>query len=61
MAQEYYRFRLDVAIPKVDWDALSQATKDNIRDRIRNLKALAKKINEGTQFEEATIIAQFHL
>ena len=61
MAQEYYRFRLDLAIPKDDWDALSQATKDNIKDKIRNLKTLAKKINEGTQFEEATISAQFHL
>jgi signal recognition particle receptor subunit beta len=61
MAQEYYRFRLDIAITKTDWEALPQATRDAIKAKIQNLKAMGKKINEGTQFEEATITAQYHL
>lgn len=61
MAQEYYRFRLDLAIPKTDWESLPQVTRDNIRDRIRNLKALSKKINDGTQSEEVTVNAKWHL
>ncbi len=61
MAQEYYRFRIDLAIPKLVWDGLTQIQRDAWRDKIRQVKLLAKKINEGLKDEEDTVIAKWHL
>jgi len=55
------RFTLDLAIPKVVYDAIPTATKTAIRDKIRQLKALAVKINEGASNEEMTVTAKYHI
>ena len=54
------RFRLDLAIPEAVYNSIPQATKDAFRDRIRAMKALAIKINEGLPNEEITIKATWH-
>jgi len=61
MAEEFYRFRMDLAVKKSTYDALTQVQKDVIKDRIRALKALANKINAGAANEEDTIQAKWHL
>ncbi len=55
-----YRFMLDLAIPEAVYDAIPTAKKTAIRDRIRELKALAVKINAGADNEEATVKATWH-
>ena len=54
------RFQLDLAIPEAVYDAIPTDTKNAFRDRIRKLKALAVKINEGQPNEEATVKAVWH-
>ena len=61
MAELYYRFRLDLAVKKSVYEGLTQVQRDAIRDRVRQLKALANKINAGTANEEDTIQARYHL
>ena len=55
-----YRFQLDLAIPSAAYDAIPTATKTAFRDRIRQLKALAVKINEGSANKEMTVRATWH-
>ena len=55
------RFILDLAIPKAVYDAIPAGKKTAIRDRIRELKALAVKINEGQDNEETTVTAKYHI
>lgn len=54
------RFTLDLAIPEEVYNAIPTAKKTTIRDRIRELKALAVKINEGQPNEEMTVKARWH-
>lgn len=54
------RFQLDLAIPETIYNAIPIATKLAIRDRIRDLKTKAVKINAGQPNEEMTVVAQFH-
>lgn len=54
------RFVLDLAIPESVYNAIPAAKKTAIRDRIRELKALAVKINAGAANEEATVKATWH-
>ena len=54
------RFNLDLFIPEDLYAAIPVATKTAFRDRIRQLKALAVKINEGQVNEEMTVKAQWH-
>lgn len=54
------RFNLDLFIPEAVYSAIPAAKKTAIRDRIRELKALAVRINEGQPNEEATVRAVFH-
>lgn len=54
------RFVLDLAIPEAVYNAIPVAKKTAIRDRIRELKALAVKINEGQANEEMTVKASYH-
>lgn len=56
----FIRFTLDLAIPEAVYAAIPEAKKIAIRDRIRELKALAVKINEGQANEEATVRAVWH-
>lgn len=58
---EYMRFNIDGAVPKVTYDALPAATKTAIRDKFLQLKALCRKINEGTSSEEATVTFKYHV
>ena len=55
------RFTLDLAIPQSVFDAMPIAQRVSIRDRIRELKAKAVKINAGTLNEEMTIKAKWHI
>ena len=55
-----YRFMIDLAIPQAVYDAIPAAKKLAIRDRIRELQALAVKINAGQPNEEMTIEAKWH-
>ena len=57
----YFRFSLDLAVPEDVYKGISLAVKQNIRDRIRELKAYAQKINEGQANEEDTIRAKWHI
>lgn len=54
------RFNLDLAIPETVYNAIPTEKKLAVRDRIRELKALAVKINEGQSNEEMTIKAVWH-
>ena len=54
------RFTLDLAIPEAVYIAIPAAKKTAFRDAIRELKALAVKINEGQPNEEITVRAVFH-
>jgi len=54
------RFSLDLAIPEVTYNAIPTAKKLAVRDAIRDLKALAVKINEGLPNEEMTVRAVMH-
>ena len=55
-----YRFSLDLAIPQAVYDSIPTAKKIDIRDRIRELKSYAVKINEGLPYEEDTTRATWH-
>ena len=55
------RFTLDLAIPEAVYNAIPSAKKIAIRDRIRELKALAVKINEGQPNEEMTTRTVYHI
>lgn len=55
------RFQLDLFIPEGTYNAIPASKKTAIRDRIRELKSYAVKINEGQPNEEATIRAVFHI
>mgnify|MGYP001612237478 CR=1 FL=1 len=55
-----YRFMIDCAIPEAVYNAIPAAKKTAIRDRIRELKSYAIKINEGTPNEEMTVTAKWH-
>ncbi len=57
----YLRFTLDLAIPPEVYNAIPTATKTAIRDRIRQLKAVAVKINAGQPNEEMTVKAVYHI
>ncbi len=54
------RFNLDLFITEAVYNAIPTATKIAIRDRIRELKAKAVKINAGLPNEEMTIKAVWH-
>ena len=54
------RFTLDLAIPEAVYNAMPIAQRVSIRDRIRELKAKAVKINEGSPDEEMTVRAVWH-
>ncbi len=55
------RFDIQLAIPKNVYDAIPLAKKIAARDAIRDLKALAVKINEGRDNEEMTVRAVYHI
>lgn len=55
------RFNLDLAIPKNIYNAIPTTKKLALRNSIRELKALAVKINEGSIQEEMTIKANWHI
>jgi len=61
MAQEYVRFRIDLAIPKSDWDDAPAGQRNKIRLDILDIKSRALKINQGKQNEEDTIMAKWHV
>uniref|UniRef100_A0A6M3IR97 Uncharacterized protein n=1 Tax=viral metagenome TaxID=1070528 RepID=A0A6M3IR97_9ZZZZ len=54
------RFQIDLAIPEAIYNAIPTAKKMTVRDTIRELKALAVKINEGKDNEEMTVRAVWH-
>ncbi len=54
------RFNLDLAIPETVYNALPLTKKVAARDAIRDLKALAVKINAEKPNEEMTIKATMH-
>ncbi len=56
-----WRCNIQLAIPKAVYDALPAAKKLAARDTIREVKALAVKINEGTPTEGMTVTATWHL
>ncbi len=56
----YIRFTVDLAIPKSVYESLPSATKTAIRDKIRQLKSFAVKINAGQPNEEMTVKATWH-
>ena len=55
------RFSLDLAIPQATYTNIPAAQKLAVRDRIRELKALAVKINAGLPNEEASVKATMHV
>jgi len=55
------RFSLDLAIPEKVYSAIPADKKTAFRARIRELKALAVKINAGLPNEEMTVRAVFHI
>jgi hypothetical protein len=57
----YIRFNIDGAVYKPNYDALPAATKNAIRDKFLQLKALCSKINEGTPIEENTVRFKWHI
>ena len=54
------RFQLDLAIPELVYSGIPDNRKLAIRNGIRELKALAVKINEGLPNEEVAIRAVWH-
>lgn len=61
MAQEYYRFEISLAIPKTEWEILSQAQKDEWVNIVRAVKLKAQEINAGTDNKEDTMRAKRHI
>ena len=56
-----WRGTLDLAIPINVWNAIPSAQKTDFAQKVRALKALAVKINEGHPNEEMTVLAQWHI
>ncbi len=56
----YLRFTLDVAV-KQPLPAALQTALPAIRQKIRDLKAYASKINEGQPNEEMTVKTKYHI
>lgn len=54
------RFSLDLAIPEKVFNAIPAAKKTAFKDRVRAMKALAVRINEGKTNEEMTVKASWH-
>jgi len=54
------RFSLDLFIPESVYDGWTATKKAAIRDRIRELKAAAVKVNAGQPNEEMTVRAVWH-
>lgn len=57
----YVRFRLDLAIPKDVYDAITPATKAAFKEKVLAMKALAVRINAGKTNEEVSVVAVWHL
>ena len=55
------RFTLDLAIPKDVYNAIPKDVKIAVRDKIRQIKSYAVKINEGLPNEEMTVKATWHV
>lgn len=55
-----YRFQLDLAIPEATYDSIPTITKTAFRNCIRQMKALAVRINRGQANEEMTVKATWH-
>ncbi len=58
---EYWRCNIQLAIPLDVYNALPATKKLAARDIIRELKALAKKVNTGKPNEEMTVKASWHI
>lgn len=56
----YWRCDIQLAIPEAIYNALPSAKKIAARDAIRDLKALAVRINAGHPNEEMTVKATWH-
>ncbi len=56
-----WRCSIELAIPKAVYDALPAAKKQAAAGAIRDLKALAVRINEGQPNEEMTVRATYHI
>ena len=56
-----WRCNIQLAIPLDIYNAIPLAKKVVARDVIRDLKALAVKINEGLPNEEMTVKASWHI
>ena len=54
------RITLDLAIPEAVYSAIPTTKKIAFRDAVRDLKALAVKVNAGTPKEEMTVKATMH-
>ncbi len=54
------KITIALAIKEKVYNTIPTATKTAFRDRVRALKALAVKINEGQDNEEMTIRATWH-
>jgi hypothetical protein len=54
------RITLDLFVPTAIYDAIPSAKKLAFRDAVRDLKALAVKVNEGSPNEEMTVVAKMH-
>lgn len=54
------RFTIDLAIPEAVYNAIPPAKKLAFRNAVRELKALAVKINQGQPNEEMTVVANWH-
>jgi len=57
----YWRCNIQLAIPLKVYDNIPATKKLAARDAIRNLKALAVKINTGQSEEEMTVKANWHI
>ena len=58
---QYWRGTLDLAIPLDVWNAIPSAQKTDFAQKVRALKALSRRINAGTDNEEMTVLAQWHI
>lgn len=54
------RIQLDLFIPDIAWDAIPLAKKQVVITVIRELKALAVKVNAGQPDEEMTVRVVWH-
>ena len=56
----FYRFNLDLAIPEAVYAKIPATKKQTFVKIVREMKALAVKINEGLPNEEITVRAVWH-